>query len=230
MAALIWMHTLAIGYSPDYLEENADGIRENFPRIPLPNSKDLLISSANLGRKVSLLLDTETKVECVTTGTIHPNLRCIAVTSRVDGGKLNPDKDLALTARWGFAGKEGVTMPGKGRIQERAYNSQELQVVSDLDQALLGATTRDIYLNEVAYWKNIPERVWDYMIGGYQVIKKWLSYREEPLLGRPLKREEVQEVSHMARRIAAILILEPELNENYELVKQATYNWSSPSS
>jgi hypothetical protein len=94
---------------------------------------------------------------------------------------------------------------------------------------LLGLTTRDIYLNEIAYWKNIPERVWDYTIGGYQVIKKWLSYREEPLLGRPLKREEVQEVSYIARRIAAILLLEPALNANYEAVKQATYNWSSPS-
>ena len=114
-------------------------------------------------------------------------------------------------------------MPGKGKIQERAYTSSELQGLNDLDQALLGLTTRDIYLNEVAYWKNIPERVWNYTIGGYQVIKKWLSYREEPLLDRPLKREEVQEVSHMARRIAAILLLEPALNANYDVVKQSTY-------
>jgi len=26
--------------------------------------------------------------------------------------------------------------------------------------------------------------VWTYTIGSYQVIKKWLSYREKPLLGR----------------------------------------------
>ncbi|MFN5516376.1 MAG: type ISP restriction/modification enzyme [Cyanobacteriota bacterium] len=229
-ALLIWMHALAIGYSSAYLQENADGIRQDFPRIPLPDSKDLLISSANLGRKVSRLLDTETKVEGVTTGTIHPNLRSIAMTSRVGGGKLNPDKDLALTAGWGFAGKGGVTMPGKGKIYERIYDSQELQVFSDLDQALLGVKTRDIYLNEVAYWKNIPERVWDYTIGGYQVIKKWLSYREEPLLGRPLKREEVREVGEMARRISAILLLEPELNANYQSVKKESYQWPSGSS
>lgn len=50
------------------------------------------------------------------------------------------------------------------------------------EQALeqLGETTYDIYLNEVAYWRNIPARVWGYYIGGYQVIKKWLSYRERP--------------------------------------------------
>jgi hypothetical protein len=232
-ALLIWMHTLAIGYSSVYLQENADGVRQDWAHIPLPDSRDLLLASAHLGLQVASYLDTETKVEGVTTGTIRPNLRGIAVTSavtsKVGGGRLNADTDLALTAGWGHLGQDGVTMPGKGKFQERAYTSQELQGLSDSDQALFGATTRDVYLNEIAYWKNIPERVWNYTIGGYQVVKKWLSYREEPLLGRPLRREEVQEVSHMARRIAAILLLESALNANYEAVKQATYNWSSPS-
>ncbi|MDJ0585456.1 type ISP restriction/modification enzyme, partial [Microcystis sp. M49636_WE2] len=31
-ASLIWLHALAIGYSPLYLRENADGIRQDFPR------------------------------------------------------------------------------------------------------------------------------------------------------------------------------------------------------
>jgi hypothetical protein len=34
--------------------------------------------------------------------------------------------------------------------------------------------THDVYLNESACWQNIPAPVWDYTIGGYQVIKKWL--------------------------------------------------------
>jgi hypothetical protein len=36
---------------------------------------------------------------------------------------------------------------------------------------LLALTTYDIYLNEVAYWRNVPEKVYNYYIGGYQVIK-----------------------------------------------------------
>ena len=39
----------------------------------------------------------------------------------------------------------------------------------------------DLYLNDASYWRNVPARVWDYTIGGYQVIKKWLSYREAKL-------------------------------------------------
>ena len=47
-----------------------------------------------------------------------------------------------------------------------------------------------MYLNEAAFWSNIPSRVWEYTIGGYQVIKKWLSYREDNLLGRAITPDE----------------------------------------
>ena len=46
MAALIWLHALAIGYAPAYLAENADGVRQDWPRIPLPASKAGLLASA----------------------------------------------------------------------------------------------------------------------------------------------------------------------------------------
>ena len=68
----------------------------------------------------------------------------------------------------------------------------------------------------------MPERVWDYTIGGYQVMKKWLSYREFALLGRTLTPDEAREVTHMARRIAALILLQTELDKNYEAVKAAT--------
>ena len=73
--------------------------------------------------------------------------------------------------------------------------------------------------------RNIPARVWDYTIGGYQVIRKWLSYREHKLLGRPLTTEEAREVMNIARRIASILLLEPSLDANYQAIKSATYPW-----
>jgi hypothetical protein len=59
------------------------------------------------------------------------------------------------------------------------------------------------------------------------VMKKWLSYREKTLLGRDLKVEEVREVTRMARRIAAILLLQPELDANYLAVKENAWEWDS---
>ncbi|MCC6125053.1 MAG: hypothetical protein IT426_08835 [Pirellulales bacterium] len=82
-----------------------------------------------------------------------------------------------------------------------------------------------MYLNDRAYWRNVPAAVWEYYIGGYQVMKKWLSYREDEILGRALRPEEAREVMNMARRIAAIVLLQPELDRNYRAVAGATYAW-----
>ena len=96
-----------------------------------------------------------------------------------------------------------------------------------MDQAIaqLGGSTCDIYLNDRVYWKNVPINVWEYTIGGYQVIKKWLSYRESKLLKRAINPDEAHHVRDMARRIAAICLMQPALDANYAAVKAATYNW-----
>jgi len=218
-AGLIWMHALAIGYSPAYLSENADGIRQDWPRIPLPATKKALLASAALGREVAALVDTEKPVDGVTAGRIRPELKTIAVISKVGGGALDPALGhLDLTAGWGHAGKGGACMPGKGKYVERTTSDPK-------QKKAFGPKTLDVYLNETAYWANVPRAVWDYYIGGYQVIKKWLSYREKRVLGRGLKPEEAEYVTEMARRIAALILLQPALDENYRRVKSATYQW-----
>jgi hypothetical protein len=129
-AELLWMHALAIGYSPAYLADNADGIRQDWPRIPLPASADVLLASAALGREVAALLDTETELPGVTSGRIHPALQTIAVVSRQGGGPLQPD-EFSLTAGWGSGGQGGITMPGRGRSESRAARSVESAVFCD---------------------------------------------------------------------------------------------------
>lgn len=228
-AELIWYHALAIGYSPAYLAENADGIRQDWPRIPLPQAKDSLIASAALGRQVAALLDTETPVPGVTAGSIRDELKGIAVFQCVDRKPANPEAgDLDLTAGWGHAGKGGVTMPGKGKVIVSGTSS----VVGMVDgmQAVPAkqANSLDIFLNDVAYWQNIPSAVWNFTIGGYQVIKKWLSYREKPLLGRGLTPDEVRYVTEMARRLTALIALQSCLDDNYRNVIRTTYPWTNP--
>jgi hypothetical protein len=125
---------------------------------------------------------------------------------------------------------------GPGVVAGRFYSNAELAAfregLSDLgltyDQltACLGGACYDVHLSDVASWRCVPARVWKYTIGGYQVMKKWLSYRERALLGRDLKPDEARYVTEMARRIAAVLLLEPALDENYERVKADTHPWA----
>ncbi len=230
-AGLIWMHALAIGYSPAYLEENADGIRQDWPRIPLPATRAALEASAALGRQVAALLDTETPVDGVTCGRIRPALRALGAVARVGGGALNPDAgDLDLTAGWGHAGARGVCMPGRGKAAERALKPEEKTDAQAL-AALYGGPdgkTLDVFLNDGAYWANVPPAVWDYTIGGYQVIKKWLSYREKGFLGRGLTLDEAEYVTGMVRRIAALVLLRDALDANYRAVTADGYAWPRP--
>ena len=112
--------------------------------------------------------------------------------------------DFALTAGWGHYGTGGAVMPGQGRIVERPFTPEERAALGDT-LPTLGETTFDVHLNARAFWRNVPAAVWGYKLGGYQVLKKWLSYRERAILGRSLHPEEVQHFTDTARRIGAIL-------------------------
>lgn len=231
----LFHHILSCLHAVSYSSDNGGALRQDWPRIPLPAPKDALLASAKLGNELAALLNTEVDVKGITAGTTRPELKGIGNITPVQGKTINPSTDLEIDAGWGHAGKDGATMPGKGTLVERDYTSAERDAIAKgaeqlgltLDQALLqlGATTCDVFLNERAYWKNVPKNVWEYYIGGYQVMKKWLSYREAKLLGRSLSPDEARYVQQMARRIAAICLLQPELDANYAAVKSNTYAW-----
>ena len=166
----------------------------------------------------------------VTVPPLRPELAAIAVPATTDGRNMT-DEDFAVTAGWGRFGVGQAVMPGTGRAIARAYTPDERTAMGEplpsprhsraggnpRPPAVrgdhrgagrhLGTTTFDIHLNDRAYWRNVPAAVWDYKLGGYQVLKKWLSYRERPVLDRPLLPSEVQHFAETARRIAAILMV-----------------------
>ena len=213
----LFFHIVATLHSPVYRAENQGALKQDWPRIPLPASKPVLVASAALGREVAALLDPEGALPNVAKG-----MKSVGLINAAEG-TLDPDAgDLELTAGWGHAGKGGVTMPAKGKITVREMTPGERGAMPEGAIAILGEQTCDVWLNERAYWRNIPLRVWEYSLAGYQVIKKWLSYREKGLLDRSLTVEEARYVTEMARRIAAILLLYPALDANYRVAKQAT--------
>ena len=174
----LFHHVIATLHDPSYLRDNAGGLRMSWPRIPLPQDRDALIASAERGRTLARLLDTESDAADLLDNNI-------AVPTKTDGSNMKDD-DFKLTAGWGHHGRNNVVMPGQGKLTERGE-------------------TVDIHLNDQTYWANLPKPVWQYRLGGYQVLKKWLSYREHKVLGRALTLAEVDQFSQTARRIAAIL-------------------------
>ncbi len=196
----LFFHILAITNSPAYRDGNIGALRHSWPRVPLPGSSAILARSASLGRQLGDLLLPDKPVPGVTTGKLLPELKSLAVPHKVSGESIDPEKDLEVTASWGYFGVENAVMPGHGKVTP-----------NEADPA--GAV--DIWINEAVCWRDVPRSVWEMTIGGYPVVKKWLSYRDKRVLGRALKLDEVVYVTQMVRRLAAVLALSDELDINY---------------
>ena len=208
----LFHHVLATVHSPVYRSENAGALRMEWPRIPVPGWSDgtvegaaeELTHSAKRGRRLAALLDPHTPVAGITEGTLRRDISSIAVPATKDGRNMTDD-DFGVTAGWGHFGAGDAVMPGQGRAETRAYSSDERSALGDA-RGVLGENTVDVYLNGRAFWRNVPAAVWEYKLGGYQVLKKWLSYRERSVLGRSVSPEEVQHFMNTSRRISAILL------------------------
>ena len=208
---------LATLHDAKYRAANADGLRLGWPRIPLPGwpegtgeaRTERFNATAAQGRGLARLLDPDRPAPGVTAGQLRPDIASIAVPTKVDGHQMTGD-DFAVTAGWGHFGAGDAVMPGHGRAVERSCTAEEREAFGDA-ASVLGESTFDVYLNSRAFWRNVPAAVWEYRLGGYQVLKKWLSYRERDILERALRPSEVQLFADIARRLGAIRrILSPQ--------------------
>jgi len=226
----LFFHSLAIMHTPQYRTENSGALLSDWPRIPLPSIADHLAHSAMLGRRLSDLLDSESSV------------RLTAEWSFLAAIKLPQSSDLEdtlkVTAGWGYRGQGSTVMPGQGLSAERSWSTAEREKIAALAAtksltlenalALFGETCVEVHLNGESFWSAVPINVWNYTLGGYQVLKKWLSYRELPLLGRPLHSEEAAYFSQVVRRIAAIILLGPALDASYQAILPAATGLPTP--
>ena len=167
----LFHHVIASLHDPAYRTANAGALRMAWPRIPLPGwpdgvaagAADALAESAARGRQLAALLDCDTPVAGVTTGSLRPELAAIAVPTTTDGGNM-AGNDFAVSAGWGHFGTGEAVMPGQGRIVERDYTDDERNALGDAIPMLCDATF-DVYLNELAYWRNVPAAVWGLPVG-----------------------------------------------------------------
>ena len=151
----------------------------------------------------AILPDRE--VPGVTTGKLRPELRTLAIPSKLDGSMIEDPADTKVDAGWGFFGQRNAVMCGKGQTTP----------FKDIPDSL------NIWINDNVYWANVPADVWKMTIGGYPVIKKWLTYREYKVLGRALKSDEIAYITNVVRRLKALLLLGNALDDNYRAAAAA---------
>jgi hypothetical protein len=132
--------------------------------------------------------------------------RALGTLKRVDGEQVRPsDLKITVTYRGG----------GKGRWKQRPFMADELPALEFQDA--WGERTGDLFLNDNAYFANVPELVWGYQLGGYPVLKKWLGYRQADRRdGKPLTDDERRWFRQTIQRVAALLALAPSLDALYQ--------------
>ena len=145
-------------------------------------------------------------------GRAEPPLGAFGAITRAGGGQLCASR-ARLTAGWGHGGAGRPVMPGQGRLTERTptpptssgtcggqarREASRGSSRSPRPASRRLAERRRLLARRAARRLGVP-------IGGYQVVKKWLSYREPDVLGRPLTTAEAREVTGMVRRLAAIV-------------------------
>lgn len=86
----------------------------------------------------------------------------------------------------------------------------------------------EIILDAITRWKGAPEKVWNYTLGGYHIVKKCPRYREQSLLHGPLTGKEAQQFTDPARRIATLLQQNPEMDAHYRASSGVTAVMGQP--
>lgn len=221
-AELLWWHAVAIAYAPQYVVDNPGGIAADWPRIPLPATDGALRASAELGRRLGSLLDPLEP--------LPPDVpSLVGALRRVDGGAAQPAKGhLEVRAQWGIVQRSGAVMPGRGSLTRRPFTDAELADIGDGDGVLGEAC--DVFLNDETYWSCVPSSAWDFKIGGFQVLKKWLSYREHgsghpSLLGRGLTVSEAREFTGLVQRLTGVVLMASALDANYAATVAEAAPW-----
>jgi len=83
-----------------------------------------------------------------------------------------------------------VARAGLGKYQGKGHNEVEKPRYVDAEQS--------IWINETQKFVPVPQEVWDFHIGGYQVLSKFLKDRK----GRTLTLDEINNVENVANVLA----------------------------
>ena len=193
---------LAVCHAPQYEEEHRESLAQDWAHVPIPRNVALFDRLADAGGLIATLLNPLADPRAALKATLGDYAGQLAVLDSADGAAVREDDLVISVPHFGGA---------RGGWRVREFTEVE---ISPYD---IGRAAGDLYLNDRVFFRNVPEEVWRYELGGYPVLKKWLGYRDARRRNnRPLSLPEKDHFRSMVQRIAALLSLRHRLNELYE--------------
>ena len=75
-----------------------------------------------------------------------------------------------------------------------------------------------MYINATQYFSPVPEAIWNYQIGGYQVCEKWLKDRRE----RRLELDDIRAYCRIVTALGKTIQLQDEIDAIYPEAEKQT--------
>lgn len=150
----IFRYIYAVFHSPTYRGRYAEFLKIDFPRVPIPKTKEMFRELSNLGNDlIALHLLQEEDNELVT----------VSHLKKTRGIQIASPKEYKFKSS-----SKAKSEP----IVDKGFPKYEKE---------------NVYINSSDYFESVPEEIWHFHIGGYQVLHKWLKDRRE----RTLSEEDI---------------------------------------
>ncbi len=177
-------------HSPTYRNRYAEFLKIDFPRLPLTSSLELFRALAKHGGElVALHLMESPKLEKYITkyaGKVDSEV-AKGYPKFVSGSALDCGREAAAL---GSNAEPGTSVD--------AGSSTSPDKSDSFAAALQSASRRArVHINPKRWFEGVPENVWNFHIGGYQVCEKWLKDRR----GRVLSEEDI---AHYQKIVVAL--------------------------
>lgn len=88
---------------------------------------------------------------------------------------------------------------GENRVKKIKYDEKE----------------KRIYFNEEQYFEEVPQEIWQYQIGSYQVCRKWLKDRKD----RCLSLEDIKHYCRMVTVLQKTIEIQQKIDNIYENIE-----------
>jgi predicted helicase len=195
----------AVLHSPAYREKYKEFLKIDFPRVPYPKvspnlskgeARKCFFDLVDLGRQLRELhlLESPEVENYITQYPIDgDNVVVKPIYMSLRGTKQSEIKEpqtenLQMTA----ISEEEELKHGSSALTNRLPQPDE-KIGLRNDAENLGK----VYINETQYFDNVPEKAWNFYIGGYQPAQKWLKDRKGRELG-------FEDILHYQKMIVAL--------------------------
>ena len=147
-------------HSPTYREKYKEFLKVDYPRIPKPKSDEDFLKLAEIGRELRNIHLLK-----------HPVVDDFITTFPVGGSNK-------ITKR--------LTNTEPGFIKSSSDNGKPTK--TDKDSRYPDELLGKVQINGNQYFGNVPQKAWNYYLGGFKVAERWLKERRD----RKLSYEEIQ--------------------------------------